>query len=61
MAHQHAARSKGFHKKGAKVFSIPGTKPSIQNHTLLVSSGIPSLDALIGLTFQMVLFHIYIN
>lgn len=43
-----ATRSRGFHKKGSKVTQIPGTKPSIHNNTLLTSSGVPSLDALIG-------------
>lgn len=43
-----AVKTKGFHKKGSKVIQIPGTKPSIHNSTLLTSTGVPSLDALIG-------------
>ena len=42
-------KARGFHKKGAKANIIPGTKPSIHNSTLLVSTGVPSLDALIGM------------
>ncbi|XP_067937728.1 elongator complex protein 4-like [Watersipora subatra] len=41
-------RPRGFHKKGVRVTGILGTKPSIHNSTLLVSTGVPSLDALIG-------------
>lgn len=38
-----------FQKKGkAKVVSIPGTRPSLHNSQLLVSTGIPSLDYLLG-------------
>lgn len=38
-----------FQKKGkTKVVSLPGTRPSIHNSQLLLSSGIPSLDYLIG-------------
>lgn len=34
--------------KGSRIPFIPGTKPSIKNSQLLVSSGIPSLDHIIG-------------
>ncbi|XP_031849119.1 elongator complex protein 4 [Nomia melanderi] len=34
--------------KGSKFPFIPGTKPSIKNSQLLISSGIPSLDHIIG-------------
>ncbi|CAK9804720.1 Elongator complex protein 4 [Anthophora plagiata] len=34
--------------KGSRIPYIPGTKPSIKNSQLLVSSGIPSLDHTIG-------------
>ena len=34
----------------SKIPSIPGTKPSIQNAQLLISTGIPSLDFMIGLS-----------
>ena len=38
-----------FQKKSkAKALQIPGTKPSLHNNQLLVSTGIPSLDNLIG-------------
>ncbi|ELU10947.1 hypothetical protein CAPTEDRAFT_172856 [Capitella teleta] len=38
-----------FQKKTrSKILQIPGTKPSILNNTLLISSGVPSLDSLIG-------------
>lgn len=38
-----------FQKKGkGKLLSIPGTRPSIHNSQLLVSTGIPSLDYLLG-------------
>lgn len=38
-----------FQKRGkAKIVSIPGTRPSIHNSQLLLSSGIPSLDYLVG-------------
>lgn len=33
-----------------KVPIVPGTKPSIQNAQLLISTGIPSLDNIIGKT-----------
>ncbi|XP_044729919.1 putative elongator complex protein 4 [Chrysoperla carnea] len=32
----------------SRVLSIPGTKPNVQNAQLLISTGIPSLDLLIG-------------
>lgn len=32
-----------------KISTIPGTKPSIKNAQLLISTGIPSLDHMIGL------------
>lgn len=35
--------------KGTRFPFIPGTKPSIKNSQLLISTGIPSLDHLIGL------------
>lgn len=35
--------------KGSRIPFIPGTKPSIKNSQLLVSTGIPSLDHIIGL------------
>ncbi|XP_033354470.1 elongator complex protein 4 [Bombus vosnesenskii] len=34
--------------KGSRIPFIPGTKPSIKNSQLLVSTGIPSLDHIIG-------------
>ena len=38
-----------FQKKTrAKVIQIAGAKPSLYNNQLLVSTGIPSLDALLG-------------
>ncbi|KAK7072136.1 Elongator subunit elp4 [Halocaridina rubra] len=38
-----------FQKKGkSKSISIPGTRPSIHNSQLLTSTGIPSLDYLLG-------------
>lgn len=33
----------------SRVLSIPGTKPNVQNAQLLISTGIPSLDILIGI------------
>ncbi|XP_069479646.1 elongator complex protein 4 isoform X1 [Ambystoma mexicanum] len=33
---------------GSKLLSIPGTRPSLRNGQLLVSSGVPSLDHIIG-------------
>ncbi|XP_033753392.1 elongator complex protein 4-like [Pecten maximus] len=35
-------------KTRAKVLQIPGSKPSLYNNQLLVSSGVPSLDGIIG-------------
>lgn len=32
-----------------KIPYIPGSKPSIQNAQLLVSTGVPSLDSLLGM------------
>ncbi|XP_064423303.1 elongator complex protein 4 isoform X2 [Latimeria chalumnae] len=41
--------STSFHKKSrSKLASIPGTRPSVQNGQLLVSTGVPSLDYVIG-------------
>ena len=38
-----------FHKKGkTRVVSIPGARPSVRNSQLLLSSGMPSLDHLLG-------------
>lgn len=38
-----------FHKKTrSKILSIPGTRPSVQNGQLLVSTGVTSLDFLLG-------------
>jgi hypothetical protein len=34
--------------KAAKPRLPPGTRPSLHNNTLLVSSGVPSLDSLLG-------------
>lgn len=34
--------------------NIPGTKISVSNAQLLISSGIPSLDDLIGLLFEVI-------
>lgn len=34
--------------KGNRIPFIPGTKPSIKNSQLLISTGIPSLDHIIG-------------
>lgn len=53
--------------KGSRIPFIPGTKPSIKNSQLLVSTGIPSLDHIIGLNlfatiqfllwFSIILMH----
>ena len=41
--------STSFQKKArAKVIQIPGAKPSLYNNQLLVSTGVPSLDNVIG-------------
>ncbi|XP_045124335.1 elongator complex protein 4-like [Portunus trituberculatus] len=38
-----------FHKRGkARVVSIPGARPSVHNSQLLLSTGMPSLDHLLG-------------
>ncbi|KAK7098950.1 elongator complex protein 4-like [Littorina saxatilis] len=43
------AVSTSFNKRvKAKIRHIPGTKPSLYNNQLLVSTGIPSLDAVLG-------------
>ena len=34
--------------KGNRIPFIPGTKPSVKNSQLLISTGIPSLDHVIG-------------
>lgn len=41
----------------SKIPSIPGTKPSIQNAQLLISTGVPSLDHVIGL-YHLLLFEV---
>ncbi|XP_026463446.1 elongator complex protein 4 [Ctenocephalides felis] len=40
--------SESFTKKTRQLSVIPGTKPSVQNAQLLVSTGIPSLDFILG-------------
>ncbi|XP_050690332.1 elongator complex protein 4-like isoform X2 [Eriocheir sinensis] len=41
--------SSSFQKKGkARVVSIPGSRPSVHNSQLLLSTGMPSLDHLLG-------------
>ena len=41
-----------FQKKTrSKLISIPGTRPSVQNGQLIVSTGVTSLDYLIGQCF----------
>lgn len=40
--------SLGGVKLKTKLPTIPGTKPSLRNSQLLISSGIPSLDSTIG-------------
>ncbi|KAK7481505.1 hypothetical protein BaRGS_00027267 [Batillaria attramentaria] len=43
------ATSTSFQKRvKAKVRQIPGTKPSLYNNQLLISTGIPSLDTVLG-------------
>ena len=39
-----------FKKKGSRGRAIypPGTRPSLQNNQLLISSGVPSLDNVVG-------------
>ncbi|CAH1787088.1 unnamed protein product [Owenia fusiformis] len=38
-----------FQKKSrSKLFNIPGTRPSLHNNQLLISTGIPSLDNILG-------------
>lgn len=42
-------KTTSFQKKTrSKLLSIPGTRPSVQNGQLLVSSGVTSLDFLLG-------------
>lgn len=42
-----------FQKKArVKINQIPGTKPSLFNNQLLISSGVPSLDNIIGKRIQ---------
>lgn len=40
------------------VLNVPGTKADIQSGQLLISSGIPSLDELLGMNFE-VMFLIF--
>lgn len=43
-----------FQKKAlVKINQIPGTKPSLFNNQLLISSGVPSLDNIIGKRIQL--------
>ncbi len=42
------ATKTSFQRKGKKVIDIPGTRASLHNNQLLVSSGIPSLDNVLG-------------
>lgn len=43
-----------FQKKArVKINQIAGTKPSLFNNQLLISSGVPSLDNIIGKTMQL--------
>ncbi|XP_037788976.1 LOW QUALITY PROTEIN: elongator complex protein 4-like [Penaeus monodon] len=45
----HGSSVSSFQKKGkVKVVSIPGTRPSLHNAQLLISTGLPSLDYLLG-------------
>uniref|UniRef100_A0A0L8GRB1 Uncharacterized protein n=1 Tax=Octopus bimaculoides TaxID=37653 RepID=A0A0L8GRB1_OCTBM len=43
-----ASFSKNKSSQRSRVLQIPGTKPSLFNHQLLVSSGVPSFDNLLG-------------
>ena len=43
------ATKTSFQKKSrVKGYQIPGTRPSLHNNQLLVSTGIPSLDNVLG-------------
>ena len=43
------ATKTSFQKKSrVKGFQIPGTRPSLHNNQLLISTGIPSLDNVLG-------------
>lgn len=43
------AASTSFQKRSKLKFRpIPGTKPSLYNNQLLISTGVPSLDAVLG-------------
>ncbi|XP_013389796.1 elongator complex protein 4 [Lingula anatina] len=44
-----AAPTTSFRKKvSTKILQIPGTRPSLHNNQLLISSGVPSFDSVIG-------------
>ncbi|XP_006883787.1 PREDICTED: elongator complex protein 4 [Elephantulus edwardii] len=41
-------RAGGIDRGGSRLVSIPGTRPSVRNGQLLVSTGLPALDQLLG-------------
>ncbi len=48
-AERSSFNTTSFQKKTrSKLISIPGTRPSVQNGQLLVSTGVTSLDYLLG-------------
>lgn len=49
MAGPAGVNTTSFQKKSrSKLVSIPGTRPSVQNGQLIVSTGVTSLDYVIG-------------
>ncbi|KAM7085802.1 elongator complex protein 4 isoform 2-T2 [Molossus nigricans] len=43
-----SSRAGGTDSGGSRLVSIPGTRPSVRNGQLLVSTGLPALDQLLG-------------
>ena len=51
-----------FQKKSkGKTVNIYGTKPSLHNNQLLVSSGVPSLDNVLGNIIYLIIAHILLH
>lgn len=45
-----------FKKKGSRGRAVypPGTRPSLHNNQLLISSGVPSMDSVIGNVIDLI-------
>jgi len=46
-----------FQKRSANKNTIAGTRPSLSNNQLLISTGNPSLDNVLGVSFRVIRCH----